>query len=191
MSNSSNSVSSLNRRRKVHDWLSKHAFIIAAILIPLVLALGGIGLKQGWSFSIGDDIFWLLIAAIIGLVAMLDDHWQNALARRTQIQLSFFERWQELRTKIEKLQEKKYSSQAKNILRRYFELIHLEYLMLKEIDPTIWENWTASRQSEFEDQKTKYAGRTLWQWWQDLKENIVDETFKIYIEDCFIGADRA
>lgn len=191
MSNSSNSVSSLNRRRKVHDWLSKHAFIIAAILTPLVLALGGIGLKQGWSFSIGDDIFWLLIAAIIGLVAMLDDHWQNALARRTQIQLSFFERWQELRTKIEKLQEKKYSSQAKNILRRYFELIHLEYLMLKEIDPTIWENWTASRQSEFEDQKTMYAGRTLWQWWQDLKENIVDETFKIYIEDCFIGADRA
>lgn len=191
MSNSSNSVSSLNRRRKVHDWLSKHAFIIAAILTPLVLALGGIGLKQGWSFSIGDDIFWLLIAAIIGLVAMLDDHWQNALARRTQIQLSFFERWQELRTKIEKLQEKKYSSQAKNILRRYFELIHLEYLMLKEIDPTIWENWTASRQSEFEDQKTMYAGRTLWQWWQDLKENIVDETFKIYIEDCFMGADRA
>lgn len=175
----------------MQDNVRRHPFITLLIVLLLAtLVMGVVGSFHSWSFNFLDKTFWLLIAAIVGLVTFLSDRWENAASRRIQTQLSFFDHWQELMTKIDQLEGKECSARAENIFRRYFELLHMEYLMRKHINPAVWKYWTKSREPEFAD-KTTYAGKTFSDWWERVKKEIDDTKFKDYIESCRNPADHA
>lgn len=163
--------------------MTQRPLIILAVLLLIALTVGSLGSFYGWSFNVCDEIFWLLIAAMIGVGALLVERRQNTLARRTEIQLSFFDRWQGLITEIEKLEGQGCSAHAENTFRRYFELLHMEYLMREHLNPAIWDDWTRRRQSQFAD-PTLYAGKTFWDWWEHLNQEIGDVAFKKYIGSC-------
>ena len=169
--------------RRMQNRVREHPFItLLFFLLLIAFGVGWIGSSKCWRIlNLQKDSFWYLIAAIVAVVAFLSDRWQNTVSRRTQIQLAFFDRWGELMKEIEQLKGKEYSLRAENLFRRYFELLHMEYLMRKHIDPTVWEFWRKYQESEFGD-KTTYAGRTFSDWWELLKNGIQDIKFKDYIE---------
>jgi predicted acyl esterase len=170
--------------RRIKNKVRQHPFITLLIVLLLIaLVVGGIGFFLKWPvFNLSNENFWYLIAAIVAIVTFLSDRWESTASRRTQIQLSFFDRWLELMTKIEQLKEKKYSPRAEKLFRRYFELLHMEYLMKKHINPTVWDFWTKYQKSEFMDKAT-YAGKTFPDWWETLKKEIDDIKFKKHIEE--------
>lgn len=169
----------------------RHPFItLLTVLLLIAFAVGVVGSFRSWSFSLRDQTFWWLIAAIVTFVGFASDRWENTASRRIRTQLSFFARWQELMTKIDELAEKESSPHADNIFRQYFELLHMEYLMRKHTKPAVWKYWTKSRESEFAD-KTLYAGKTFSGWWGQVKKEIADIKFKKYIENCRSPTDHA
>jgi hypothetical protein len=156
--------------------------LLTAITLFVVLIV--VGICFSWPLvDPRQEGLWLLWGAFIAVVAFVRECRDRRASRRIEIQLAFFDRWQEIKSEIELLAGEEDSAEAAMLFRRYFELLSLEDRMQHHINPVVLEGWNRFREAEFEDE-TYYAGKKFSEWWDDTKKRVVNEEFKSDMEAC-------
>lgn len=157
-------------------------YLLTAILLFIILIV--IGKSQGWSFTHPNNKeFWLLLGAFITVATFIYERFENLTNKRNEIQLKFFDKWQDRKTKIEQLNPEGDEEAARILFRRYFELLSLEYLMQSHISPKVYRQWKDHRKLEFKDDRL-YAGKKYKEWWDELSPFVVNKKFKTRMDKC-------
>jgi hypothetical protein len=108
---------------------------------------------------------------------------QTVQSRRVQTQLNFFNTWLDIKKDIDEFRDLETTTldankihSAESMFRRYYSLIHIEYLHREQVADSVNRSWEAYRTLEF-NMKDTFAGRTYKQWWDVVKEGIADTSF--------------
>lgn len=153
------------------------ATLIIILGVFILLVASGI-LDDPFSSKLDNLKFYLLLlGAMLTVVTFIFERMDKIYSRRIDVQLGFFDRWQKIRSEIEKLKNETSPDEIQIQFNRYFELLSLEHLMNIHISKKISDQWNKSRIIEFEDQ-AQYCGKTFADWWDDYKDKMANEEFK-------------
>ena len=119
----------------------------------------------------------IAISALILLSTMSSSQKDNKDAREVQTQLAFIELWQKERKELVALRDRDsaawYSAleqlKVENTFKRYFEILHMEYLMAHNISYAVQAAWGEAWENDIKGECT-YAGKTFVGWWKGIKE---------------------
>ena len=157
-------------------------FLLSGVALVMVFVVAGRG--RCWTLADPNkEGFWLLFAAILGVVTFANERVENLANRRTEIQLEFFSRWQKLRSRIEKIPPEGNPDRAAVLFRRYFELLSLEYSMQAHVSWRIWKDWCEFRKNDFKEE-TVYGGKTYSQWWDEVGARLANKNFTKFMDKC-------
>jgi hypothetical protein len=165
-------------------WIKKYTFILILFLTLLIFGiLISTGIFKDPEATKLDNLkfYLLLLGAMLTVVTFIFERMDKIYSRRIDVQLGFFDRWQKIRSKIEKLKNETSPDKIQIQFNRYFELLSLEHLMNIHISKKVSDQWNKSRILEFKD-KTEYSGKTFAESWDGYKDKMVNEEFKGQME---------
>ena len=155
--------------------------LAAAVSLAVFFYMGRQG---GWPvLDYTSKEFYVLIGVLLAILSFVYERFENLSEKRIGIQLKFFDRWQSLRTEIEKLGPESDENRAKILIRRYIELLSLEFLMHRHINPGIWGQWKEYRSVDLMD-PVVYGGKKMAQWYDELRMTIANKKFRAFMDGC-------